>query len=131
MGEILAMAELPALIQDYCELLEQESRLEERKGRLRQQILTEMGRLNVADVRYPHGHAQRSAKFKLIPRRDEVLGLLERDDLFAFAQFTPPKVKEILVPKYGRERLLPLFDVQKSELLVIKRAPGRSAPDPE
>src|SRR5262249_8892320 len=97
MGEIPAMAELPALIRGYCELLEQESRLEERKGRLRQEILAEMGRLNVADVRYPHGHAQRSAKFKLIPRRDEVIGLLERDDLFPFAHFTPPKVKEILV----------------------------------
>lgn len=125
------MAELPDLIRDYCELLEQERRLEDRKGRLRQQILTEMGRLNVADVRYPHGHAQRSARFKLLPRRDEVLGLLERDDLLSFAHFTPAKVKELLVPKYGRERLLPLFDVQKSEVLTIKRPPGGLAPEPE
>lgn len=119
------MAELPDLIRDYCALLEQEHRLEERKGMLRQQILAEMGSRNVADARYPHGHAQRIARFKLLPRRDEVLALLERDDLYPFAQFTPPKVKEMLVPKYGRERLLPLFDVQKSEVLVIKRQPGR------
>lgn len=122
------MAELPELIREYCQLLEEEHHLEEQKTHLRQEILAEMGRLNVVDARYPHGHAQRTAKFKLLPRRDEVLGLLERDDLYPFAQFTPPKVKELLVPKYGRERLLPLFDVQKSEVLVVKRRPGRSEP---
>ena len=34
---------------------------------------------------------------------------------FFFASFTPARVKEILVPKYGRETLLPLFDIEKTE----------------
>ena len=55
------MAELPELIREYCAVLEQESRLDERKERLRTQILAEMSRLNVTDVRYPHGTAQRGA----------------------------------------------------------------------
>jgi hypothetical protein len=50
-----------------------------------------------------------------------VLGLLDREDLFPFAQFTGPKVKTLLVPKYGRERLLPLFDIHRTEYLVVKR----------
>ncbi len=120
------MAELPDLIRDYCDLLDQESRLEERKASLREQILAEMARLNVNEARYAHGRAQRTARFKLLPRQEAVLGLLERDDLYPFAQFTAAKVKEILVPKYGRERLLPLFDVQKSEILSIRRPQGRA-----
>jgi hypothetical protein len=57
-----------------------------------------------------------------------VLGLLSREDLFRFANFTPGRVKEVLVPKYGREALIPLFDIQKSDVLVIKSAPAPSAP---
>ncbi len=119
------MDELPELIREYCAVLEQESRLDERKERLRTQILAEMTSLNLTDVRYPHGAAQRGARFKLLPKRDEVLGLLTSDDLFPFAQFAPNRVKELLVPKYGRERLLPLFDIQKTDVLRVKRAQGR------
>lgn len=115
------MAELPDLIRDYCNLLDEERRLEERKASLREQILAEMGRLNVKEARYAHGKAQRTPRFKLLPRREAVLRLLDRDDLYPFAQFTTARVKEILVPKYGRERLLPLFDVQKTEILSIRR----------
>jgi hypothetical protein len=53
-----------------------------------------------------------------------VLSLLDSEDLFPFANFTPARVKELLVPKYGRETLIPLFEIQKSELLMIKRPPG-------
>jgi hypothetical protein len=119
------MAELPDLIREYCELLEQEGRLKERKEDLRNQILTEMGRHQLADVRYAQGSALRTRRFKLLPRQEAVLEVLDADDLFPFAQFTPARVKELLVPKYGRERLLPLFDVQKSDVLVVKR-PGHA-----
>jgi hypothetical protein len=53
-----------------------------------------------------------------------VLGLLDRDDLLPFAQFTPAKVTEILVPRYGRERLMPLFDIEKTEYVMVKRPSG-------
>ena len=53
-----------------------------------------------------------------------MLGLLNKDDLFPFAHFTPARVKELLVPKYGRERLIPLFDIEKHEVLVVKRHSG-------
>lgn len=125
------MAELPDLIEAYCQILNEEDRLRERKEKLRREILTEMDRMSVADVRYPQGHAERGRRFKLLPKRDAVLALLERDDLFPFATFTPAKVKDVLVPKYGRERLLPLFDVQKSDMLVIKRPHGPSGPHRE
>ena len=81
--------------------LEQEDCLAKRKERLRAQILAEMCHLDVADVRAPFGTAQRVPRFKLIPNRDEVLGLLGSDDLFPFAQFHPNRVKDVLVPKYG------------------------------
>ena len=50
-----------------------------------------------------------------------MLGLLTGEDIFPFANFTPARVKELLVPKYGRETLLPLFDIEKTESLMIQR----------
>jgi hypothetical protein len=58
----------------------------------------------------------------LTPRKGPVLELLGSEDLFPFARFTPAGVKEILVPKFGRESLIPLFDIQKSRYLMITRA---------
>ena len=125
------MPELPELIRQYAALLDEESRLSQRKERLRAQILAEMDRHEVRDARYPHGRAQRTSRFKLLPRRAEVLGLLAAEDLFEFARFSAERVKEVLVPRYGRERLLPLFDVEKSELLIIKRPHERTGQESE
>ncbi len=73
-----------------------------------------------------HGSAERKSRFTLRPIRAEVLGLLDREDFLPFAHFTGPKVKTLPVPKYGRERLLPLFDIHRTEYLVVKRPePGR------
>ncbi len=118
------MPELSALIRQYGELLDQEHYLEEQKKLLRTAIADEMARQNLKEARNEHGSALRTSRFRLLPRREPVLGLLSSEDLFPFANFTPPRVKELLVPKYGRERLLPLFEIQKTELLVVKRAPG-------
>jgi hypothetical protein len=115
------MAELPELIREYAALLEEESRLEQRKERLRAEILAEMDRHELKNVQYPHGSAQRTARFKLVPKRAEVLALLDAEDLFEFARFPAERVKEVLVPRYGRERLLPLFDIEKTEFLMVKR----------
>ncbi len=118
------MAELPDLIRQYAALLEEESRLKERKARIRVEVLAEMARHNIKDVNYAQGSAQRIARFKLLPRREEVLSLLGPEDLLDFAHFPAEKVKELLVPRYGRERLLPLFDIEKTETLVIRRPQG-------
>jgi hypothetical protein len=111
---------LPDLIRDYCEVLEQERVLTERKEQLRVRILQELNAENLGGTRTPFGSAQRCSRFNLTPRRDAVLSMLNGEDLYPFARFTPAKVKTVLVPRYGRERLLPLFDIQKAEFLVIR-----------
>ena len=83
-----------------------------------------MARQNLKSTRTEHGSALRTSRFKLLPRQEPVLSLLSSEDLFFFAHFTPARVKEVLVPKYGRETLIPLFEIQKTELLVVKRPPG-------
>ncbi len=117
------MDNLAELIRDYCAILDQERALGERKQDLRRKIL---GALVVENLKQSHsiyGTAERRLRFALNPIREAVLGLLQSDDLFPFAHFTAPKVKTILVPKYGRERLLPLFDIQRSEYVMVKRPP--------
>jgi len=116
------MPELSALIRDYCEILEQERHLAERKRELRTAIAEEMARQSLKWTRTEQGSARLNPGFKLLPRREPVLALLSSEDLFPFAHFTAPRVKELLVPKYGRETPIPLFDIQKTEWLMIKRS---------
>jgi len=118
------MPELSELIREYGDILAQERRLSERKERLRTTIVDEMARQHLKSTQTEHGSALRYSKFKLRPRQEPVLSLLSSEDLFFFAHFTAARVKEVLVPKYGRETLIPLFDIQKTEVLVIKRPPG-------
>ena len=118
------MPPLPDLIREYCEILEQEGFLERRKEALRAMIQQAMADERLAATNTPFGSARTMSRFKLVPRRDEVVNLLDADDLLAFATFTPPKVTELLVPKYGRDRLLRLFDVEKTEFLQVKRPTG-------
>ena len=118
------MPDLNVLLRDYFAITEQEHRLEEQKKVLRAAITEEMANRNVKWTRTEQGTAKCMPRFKLNPRQEPVLGLLNSEDLFPFANFTPARVKELLVPKYGRERLLPLFDIEKHELLVVKRHSG-------
>ncbi len=115
------MSNLKTLIREYCGVLEQERELGDRKARLREAIAAEMDRQQLQRLQTEFGSAQRTSRFKLQPRRESVLELLSSEDMFPFANFTPAKVKELLVPKYGRETLIPLFDIEKIELLMVKR----------
>lgn len=115
------MSDIAGLIGEYCAIVDQEHKLDERKQELRRRILDALVAGNLKQSRSEHGLAERKTRFTLKPIRAEVLGLLDREDLFPFAQFTGPKVKTLLVPKYGRERLLPLFDIHRTEYLVVKR----------
>jgi hypothetical protein len=115
------MPDLNALIQQYVAITEQERRLEDRKKLLRAAIIGEMANRNLKWTNTEHGSASCTTRFKLNPRQEPVLSLLNSSDLFPFAHFTPARVKELLVPRYGRERLLPLFDIEKQKLLVVKR----------
>jgi hypothetical protein len=117
------MSELDALIQEYGTLLDQERAIDLRKTELRRRITDELDRLHIQQTKCVFGSAEQISRFKLTPRRDAVLALLNREDLFPFAQFTPAKVKSVLVPKYGRDPLVPLFDIEKSVTLIVKRAP--------
>jgi hypothetical protein len=118
------MSNLNVLIREYCSILEQERQLNDRKERLREAIAGEMDRQELRSTRTDFGSAQRTSRFKLVPRKESVLGLLSSEDIFPFANFTPARVKELLVPKYGRETLIPLFDIEKIEFLMVRRAQG-------
>jgi hypothetical protein len=118
------MSDLNDLVREYCSILDQERQLKDRKERLREAIATEMGRQGVRFTRSAYGSAERASRFKLLPRRESVLGVLSSENIFPFTNFTPARVKELLVPKYGRETLIPLFDIEKTEFLLIKRARG-------
>ena len=118
------MPGLHNLIREYGDLLAEEDRISERKEQLRTLIAQEMAGQNLRSTSTEYGSAARIWRFKLLPRPEPVLGLLNSEDLLFFAHFTPARVKEVLVPKYGRDALLPLFDIEKSESLVIKRPPG-------
>jgi len=120
------MPELSELIREYCTILEQERRLSEHKEKLRTSIADEMKRKEVNLSRCEFGSAQITSRFKLHPKAGPVLSLLNSEDLFFFANFTPARVKEVLVPKYGREKLIPLFDYEKTQFLLIKRPSGSS-----
>jgi hypothetical protein len=115
------MPDLSQLIGEYCAILEQERRLKERKERLREAIGEAMVEMEIPRLRCPAGTASLSSRFKLTPRKEPVLDLLTSEDLYPFAHFTPGRVKELLVPKYGRETLLPLFDIERSVVLMVQR----------
>ncbi|HEY3324183.1 MAG TPA: hypothetical protein VGP72_27275 [Planctomycetota bacterium] len=121
------METLPDLIREYRSILDQEHKLDERKEQLRAAILAGLTAQQRQFFSTPYGTAVQTTRFKLVPRRDPVLELLKADDLFPFASFTPAKVKQLLVPKYGRERLLPLFDTQRQTALVVKPPIGPAA----
>jgi hypothetical protein len=125
------MPELSVLIGEYCSILEQERQLEHRKQRLKEAIRETMVRMDLPRVRCEQGSAIRTSRFKLTPRKEPVLDLLNSEDLFPFAHFTPPRVKELLVPRYGRETLLPLFDIEKIETLMVQRPRPTYFPDQE
>jgi hypothetical protein len=116
------MPSLVDLITEYCELLEREREIAEEKERLRQLIQNAMERERLEFANSQAGSARRVPRYRLRPRREEVLNLLGADDLFPFASFPPAKVKLVLVPKFGRERLIPLFDIEKKDTLIIKRS---------
>lgn len=116
------MGNLDAMIREYDQILGAERDLDRRKQELRQAILGCLRSDGVKDARTPSGTAERRVRFTLRPRRAAVLDLLPAGDLFPFVHFTPAKVRDVLVPKYGRELLLPLFDSEKSEYLLVRRA---------
>ena len=123
-----AMVDLDAMIREYCGLLDEERRLGDRKDALKRAIVAAMAAANLPNVKTPAGSVDRASRFKLTPRRDEILSLLDAEDLFPFAQFTPAKVTQHLVPRYGREVLLPLFKVDKTEYIMVHRPSGASRP---
>ncbi len=125
----IKMTELKELIREYCGLLNQETRIEERKAHLKAAIAEQMAQTNLTSTTTEHGSAVRMSRFKLRPKPEQVLGLLSNEDLLAFATFTPARVKELLVPKYGRNNLLPLFEIEKAEMVLIKRPAGERGLD--
>lgn len=118
------MDSLPQKIAEYRYLIEQEKQLTARKHQLRDEILQELQSMQLNRFAAQHGIAKVSTRFKLIPHTEELLALLTPEDLMAFAHFSSEKVKELLVPKYGREKLLAMFDIEKSTVLSVSPPPA-------
>lgn len=119
-----AVNEIEALVREYRDIVAQETTLSRRKADLRAAILEHLRQQNTNFAASPAGTATRCDRFRLHPRREPVLGLLSAEDLFPFASFTPKRVKELLVPKYTREKLLPLFEIEKTCTLIVKAPAG-------
>jgi hypothetical protein len=117
------MNRLESLLAEYCQLLDAEHELGVRKDEVKTTIFAELEIAQLDSMRTPSGSVERRQRFKLTPKRDEVLSLLDSGDLLPFATFTAAKVTEHLVPRYGRERLIALFDIEKTEFVMIKRPP--------
>lgn len=113
------MSTLPSLLAEYADVVNGIQMLERRRDELRTAIEAEMSRGGLQDARHGSVRATLGHWFKLTPRREAILGLLKAPDLFPFAHFTAQRVKECLVPVYGRERLLPLFDYEKRSQLRV------------
>lgn len=120
------MERLKQLIAEYRQLLAEEKRLEVKKGELRAAIMNEMDVYQLDRFATPVGTASRAVRYKLHPKKDELLRLLAVEDIFPFANFTTTRVKEVLVPKYGREKLLPLFDTEKIVYLQVTGVKGKA-----
>ena len=114
------MGSMGEMIREYRSILQEEQQLDARKEQLRVAILAGLTAQELRFATSPYGIAIRTTRFKLMPRREAVLELLQAEDLFPFTHFTSNRVKQHLVPKYGRERLLPLFDVTQTYSLVVK-----------
>lgn len=108
------------LMKEYRAIVIQEKELAAQKEALRAKILSELKTQRMQSSMTPYGSASQSIRFRLKPRREAILGLLQAEDILPFAHFTPKRVKELLVPKYGREQLLPLFEIEKFPQLLVK-----------
>ena len=114
------MANLPDLIREYRAVVQQEQQLAARKLALRDGILIELTALKREFFVSPYGTAACRKRFNLLPRPEAILNTLSAQDLLPFAHFTPKRVKELLVPKYGRERLVPLFDIESTPYVIVR-----------
>lgn len=122
----ISMDRCHELIREYCVLLEQEQRIRDRKEQLKEALLAELTARSVQSLRTASGNAVLTKRYRLTPRTEAVLALLSCEDVLPFAQFTPAKVRNLLVPRYGREPLIPLFEIEASESLTIHRV-GRTS----
>ena len=119
------MAGIQELIRDYRTAADRECEWMVRKASVRKSLLTELDRCGRHRYSTEDGTAIRTTRVHLMPRRESVLSLLDADDLFPFTRFWPLQVQRVLVPKYGRDSVLPLFDIRPSTLLLVKGPDGR------
>lgn len=119
------MADIPDLIRAYRSAADRESEWLIRKASLRKALLEALDECGRHRYPTPHGTAIRTTRVHLTPRREPVLSLLGAADLYPFTRFWPRQVQQVLVPKYGRDPLLPLFDIRSSTLLVVNGPDGR------
>jgi len=114
------MVQAQVLIQEYREIIEKEKELARRKQSLRMELLRSLDQSGRRSITCEHGTALQMTRFDLTPKRDPVLALLDTEDLFPFTRFYAKRVQEVLVPKYGRETVKPLFEVKKKTVLMVK-----------
>ena len=119
------MAAIQDLVREYRGVVERECEGVIRKASLREAILRVMDETGQHRYATAYGTVIRTTRVHLTPRRESVLGLLKAEDLFPFTRFWPRQVQQVLVPKYGRDPLLSLFDTRSSPLLLVKTPDGQ------
>ncbi|MEW5855227.1 MAG: hypothetical protein AB2A00_41000 [Myxococcota bacterium] len=115
------MEHLSEAMQRYVDILALEAKLSVEKEVLRQSIRSQLQRHGVSRHSTEGAEAFLAPRFTLTPKEEPLLRTLQPTDLLPFTSFTPRKISELLVPRYGREKLLPCFDVKQSDVLVVRR----------
>jgi hypothetical protein len=119
------MSDIPDLIREFRSAADRECEWMIRKATVRKSLLQALDKCGRHRYATEYGTAIRTTRVHLMPRRQSVLSLLNAEDLFPFTRFWPQQVQQLLVPKYGRDSLLPLFDIRPSTLLLVKGPDGR------
>jgi hypothetical protein len=117
------MKTLSDLIGQYRNIAMEMAELQDQQDLLRRQIAAELRHARSDRVVTSTGMARMVPRFFLVPRKTELLATVGAEELLPFCRFNAGRVRQLLVSKYGRERVKELFDITSTWMLVVSAAP--------
>lgn len=115
----MTLETMEELVEAYVNLLAQQNLIENRKKVLREKILCLLQKQQLTSEETLFGTATITKRFNIRPKLDKILTVLSAIDILPFAKFTSNRIKQELVPKYGREKLLTIFDYEEVPTLLV------------